>query len=211
MPDARPYDGGAPSAVQSVDGSWRDDGRYIVININGQEMKLLKTTTEPAQNGQSALAAFDDHLVPIAQPPQPNDPTDNGILLLPPTGLETIRGESIQGEASPAIGLPAQGRVQGRMLQRGHPLANCYVVIAPWPRGDQADSSVDTREPLSTITNDEGFYLFEHVPPREYKLTWLPNGAKQWIRRIAMRPDVIVHEGQDVTLKDIRMALQTIN
>jgi hypothetical protein len=26
-----------------------------------------------------------------------------------------------------------------------------------------------------------------------------------------MRPDVIVHEGQDVTLKDIRMAMQTIN
>ena len=55
------------------------------------------------------------------------------------------------------------------------------------------------------------FTSFEHVPAGEYKLTWLPAGAKQWIRRIAMRPDVIVHEGQDVTLKDIRMAQQTIN
>jgi hypothetical protein len=103
------------------------------------------------------------------------------------------------------------GTVRGRLLQMGSPLANCYVVIVPWPKGDKADSSLDTREPLTAITDGEGRYYFGQVPAGEYKLTWLPNGAHEWIRRIAMRPDVIVHEGQDVTLKDIRMAMQTIN
>jgi hypothetical protein len=107
--------------------------------------------------------------------------------------------------------LLAAGTVHGRLLQKGTPLSNCYVVIVPWPKEDKSDSSVETREPMATITNDEGRYTFEHVPSGEYKLTWLPNGTHEWIRRIAMRPDVIVPEGQDVTLKDIRMAMRTIN
>jgi len=49
------------------------------------------------------------------------------------------------------------------------------------------------------------------VPVGAYKLTWLPAGATQWIRRIEMKPDVFVHEGQDTTVKDLRMALRTIN
>jgi hypothetical protein len=64
---------------------------------------------------------------------------------------------------------------------------------------------------MSATTDEQGVYCFEHVPAGDYKLTWLPNGTKQWIRRISLRPDVVVQAGQDVSLKDVRMALQTIN
>ena len=118
--------------------------------------------------------------------------------------------ESTQ-DSTPDKKLANAGTVRGRLLQNGSPVANCYVVIVPWPKGDKTDPSVDTCEPLSAITDGDGRYFFEHVPSGEYKLTWLPNGTHEWIRRIAMRPDVIVHEGQDLTLKDIRMAMRTIN
>ena len=211
VPSTHANAGIGQSDVQAADGTWRDDGRYITINFNGKEMKLLKASSNPSQNGQKSIAACDNQIVPVTQSPQPAVPADNGIYLLPPTEPETIGSGPIVGESSPAGVHAAEGTVHGRLLQRGYPLVNCYVVIAPWPKGDKSDSSVDTRIPLSTMTNDAGFYCFEHVPAGDYKLTWLPDGTKQWIRRIAMRPDVIVHEGQDVTLKDIRMAQQTIN
>jgi len=211
LASTQPFVGAEPNAVQSADGTWRDDGRYVIININGKEMKLLKASSVPPQSGQGSLASFDNQLQPVAEPLQSAAPTDSGIFSLPPTGPETIGSGSVLPETLVAPVQPTEGTVHGRLLQKGYPLVNCYVVIAPWPKGDASDSSVDTRTPLSTMTNDEGFYCFEHVPAGEYKLTWLPEGTKQWIRRIAMRPDVIVHEGQDVTLKDIRMAMQTIN
>jgi hypothetical protein len=68
-----------------------------------------------------------------------------------------------------------------------------------------------SREPPTTATDSEGGYYFEHVPVGKYKLTWLPNGTNQWIRRIAVRPDVVVHSGQAVTVNTIGAARQTIN
>ena len=212
LPYAQPNVGAAPPAVQMADGTWRDDGRYVIININGKEMRLLKASSESPQSVPGSLASFDNKILPVAEPPQPVVPTDNGVYLLPPPGPETNGSESVlNGTSQPTAVRPSDGSVHGRLLQKGYPLVNCYVVIVPWQNGDKTDSSIDTRVPLSTTTNEDGFYNFEHVPPGEYKLTWLPDGAKQWIRRIAMRPDVIVHEGQDVTLKVIRMATQTIN
>ena len=211
LTSTQPFIGAEPTAAQSADGTWRDDGRYVIININGKEMKLLKASSMPPQSGQGSLAAFDNQLLPVAQSPLTATPADNSVSLLPPLGPETIGSGSVLPETLPATVQPIEGTVHGRLLQKGYPLANCCVVIAPWPKADKSDASIDTRTPLSAMTNDEGFYCFEHVPAGEYKLTWLPDGTKQWIRRIAMRPDVIVHEGQDVTLKDIRMALQTIN
>ena len=161
-PDTRPSSSAAPPTSSAGD-TVRDDGRSFTINVNGQELRIVKPVPESTQESTSANK------------------------------------------------LTSGSTVRGRLLQNGSPVANCYVVIVPWPKGDKADPSVDTCEPLSTITDGDGRYFFEHVPSGEYKLTWLPNGTHEWIRRIAMRPDVIVHEGQDLTLKDIRMAMRTIN
>ena len=157
-PSTQPYVGFAPPATQAADGTWRDDGRYVIININGKEMKLLKASSESPQSGQGSLASFDNQLAAHCTTEQPAVPADNGVYLLPPTGPETIGGGPVVGDGLPNRRTLSDGTVHGRLLQKGYPLANCYVVIAPWPKGDKSDSSVDTRVPLSTMTNDEGFY-----------------------------------------------------
>jgi hypothetical protein len=69
----------------------------------------------------------------------------------------------------------------------------------------------ESYEPMVGVTDEQGVYRFEKVPAGMYKLTWLPAGTKHWIRRIQMKPDVIVRAGQDVVVKDIRAATRTIN
>jgi len=193
----------------NADGTWRDDGRYIIINIDGREMKLLKSNSDPRQARQSEPIPPERPPLELPTPLPAVPPGD--VTGLPPTGPETIGVGPVLGDSSPAPIVTVTGTVHGRLLQKGYPVSNCHVVIVPWPKGNKSDASLDARMPLVTMTDDEGCYCFEHVPLGEYKLTWLPAGARSWIRRIAMRPDVIVHEGQDVALKDIRMALQTIN
>jgi hypothetical protein len=158
-PPARPE---SIVAGQPVNGTWRDEGDFVVIEVNGQQLRLAK----------SALA-----------PTQPGAPS--------PVKIST-------------------GSVHGRLLQGGRPLANCTVVIVPMHKDGATDDN-GIRQPISATTDADGVYGFENVPVGSYKLTWLPAGAQQWIRRIEMKPDVFVHERQDVTLKDIRSATRTIN
>jgi hypothetical protein len=145
-----------------VNGTWRDDGQYVIIEVNGQQLRLLKSA--------------------LAQPPAPSP----GQIQVP------------------------TGTVHGRLLQRGRPLVNCQIVIVPMHKDGATDDN-GFRQPVAAVTDADGIYVFANVPVGAYKLTWLPAGATQWIRRIEMKPDVFVHEGQDTMVKDLRMALQTIN
>jgi hypothetical protein len=152
------------AAPQPVNGTWRDEGQYVVIEVNGQQLRLAKPALGPTPS------------------------------------------------AAPAPGQIqiATGAIHGRLFQRGRPLAGSNVVIVPMHKDGATDDN-GIRQPLSAITDEDGVYGFANVPVGAYKLTWLPAGTNQWIRRIEMKPDVFVHEGQDVTVKDIRSALQTIN
>jgi hypothetical protein len=155
----------APESVpagQSVNGTWRDEGDCVVIEVNGQQLRLAKSALGQQQAGPPSTARI------------------------------------------------AMGSVHGRLLQNGRPLTNCTVVIVPMHKDGAADD-IGIRQPLSTVTDADGVYGFENAPVGSYKLTWLPAGTEQWIRRIEMKPDVFVHEGQEVTVKDIRTALRTIN
>jgi hypothetical protein len=145
-----------------VNGTWRDDGQYVIIEVNGQQLRLLKSA--------------------LAQPPAPTA----GQIQIP------------------------TGTVHGRLLQRGQPLVNCQVVIVPMHKDGATDDN-GFRQPVTAVTDADGIYVFANVPVGAYKLTWLPAGGTQWIRRIEMKPDVFVHEGQDTMVKDLRMALRTIN
>lgn len=151
------------AAPQPVNGTWRDEGQFVVIEVNGQELRLAKSA--------------------LGQQPE-----------VPAIGRGQI----------------AVGSVHGRLLQHGRPLVGCNVVIVPM-HADGATDDNGIRHPLSTTTDADGIYTFQNVPVGPYKLTWLPARATEWIRRIEMKPDVFVREGQDVTLKDIARALQTIN
>jgi hypothetical protein len=142
-----------------VDGTWRDTPEYIIINIDGKEMRLRKSGPE-------------------------------------------------QGSPTSAPANAAEGTVKGRLLQHGAPLVNCRIVMVRMEREGLCDESY---EPMAGVTDEQGVYRFEKVPAGMYKLTWLPEGTRHWIRRIQMKPDVIVRAGQDVVVKDIRAAMRTIN
>jgi hypothetical protein len=103
------------------------------------------------------------------------------------------------------------GTVHGRLSNRGRPLVNCHVVIVPMHDENGVSGFDPDRKPLDTLTDDQGEYRFENVAPGAYKLTWLPQGQTRWIRRIAMTPDVKVRNGETTGLKEIRVALQTVN
>jgi hypothetical protein len=146
-----------------VDGTYREDGQFVTININGKEMTLVKPTS--------------------MQDPSVQAPRQTG-----------------------------EGSVRGRLMQNGRPLANCRVVIMPLQGEGKAYHFDPNREPLTTTTDNEGIYFIEHVPLGQYKLTWLPNGTNQWIRRIAIKPDVIVrNSGEAVSVNTVGAARQTIN
>ncbi len=103
------------------------------------------------------------------------------------------------------------GVVHGRLSNKGRPLVNCQVVIVPLHEQNGVSAFDPDRKPLATVTDEQGEYHFDDVPPGSYKLTWLPQGQRRWIRRIAMSPDVKVHPGEVTRLRDIRVALQTVN
>ncbi len=153
----------SPAPGELADGTWREDGRFIIINFNGQQVRLVK---------------------------EPQTPDAQGV----PHRLDGTGG-----------------MVYGRLLNRGRPLANCQVVMRPVSKtlGGYAFRSV--AEPIRTTTDVQGVYRFQNVPPGSYKLSWLPQGTNQWIRRIAMRPDFSVRTQEATQVKDIPVALRTIN
>jgi hypothetical protein len=159
---SRPVANALPAPGLPVDGTYREDGQYVTITINGKEMRLVKPPSE---------------LIP-----------------------------------TPAPQTTGTGSVRGRLMQNGRPLVNCRVVIMPLQGEGKAYHFDPNREPLTATTDHEGIYSFEQVPIGQYKLTWLPDGTNQWIRRIAIRPDVVVRSsGEVVSINTIGAARQTIN
>lgn len=159
---SRPVAKALPAPGLPVDGTYREDGQYVTITIDGKEMRLVKPHSESI-----------------------------------PTPAPQITGA---------------GSVRGRLMQNGRPLVNCRVVIVPL-QGERNNYHYDSsREPLASTTDGEGIYSFEHAPIGQYKLTWLPDGTNQWIRRVSIRPDVVVRSsGEAVNVNTIGAARQTIN
>jgi len=151
----------AENLNRPVDGTWREDGRHLVINFNGQQMRLEKETDTPHLPAQSAISSGGD--------------------------------------------------VMGRLSNGGRPVANCTVALLPLTKSGGAYDINGSAEPLISHTDQEGIYRFDNVPVGPYKLTWLPAGERQWIRRVAFRPDVRVKSGDVSHIKEIRVALRTVN
>ncbi len=160
---AQPYARVASTAGQVADGTWREDDRYIILNFNGQEVRLVKESQTE-----------DPHLTPG------------------------------QGRAS-------GGTVYGELLHNERPLANCQVMIRPMIKTLGGYALNRAGPPLRTTTDGQGVYRFDHVPPGLYKLSWLPEATNQWIRRIAVRPDLTVRAHETTHVKAISKALRTMN
>ena len=153
----------SPAPGELADGTWREDGRYIIINLNGQQVRLVKEAQTPDAQG-----------VP----------------------------HRVEGTG---------GMVYGRLLNRGRPMKSCQVIIRPVRKTFGGYTFRQAAEPIRTMTDGQGVYRFENVPAGSYKLSWLPQGTNQWIRRIAMRPDLAVRTQETTRVKDIPVALRTIN
>jgi hypothetical protein len=63
-----PVAGPGPASALPADGTWRDDGRYVIVNVNGQEMRLLKTVSGAEQGN-------------VAEQKAPTEGTVSGRLL----------------------------------------------------------------------------------------------------------------------------------
>ncbi len=153
----------SPAPGELADGTWREDGRYIIINLNGQQVRLVKEAQSPDAQG-----------VP----------------------------HRVEGTG---------GTVYGRLLNRGRPMKICQVIIRPVRKTFSGYTFRQAAEPIRTTTDGQGVYRFENVPPGLYKLSWLPQATNQWIRKIAMRPDLTVRTQETTQVKDIPVALRTIN
>ncbi len=56
---------------------------------------------------------------------------------------------------------------------------------------------------FTTVTDEQGKYVFDKLPVGAYKLKWqLPNDTG-WIRRLRDKPDAVIAEGQTAVLKSV--------
>jgi parvulin-like peptidyl-prolyl isomerase len=107
------------------------------------------------------------------------------------------------------------GSVEGRILDRGRPLAECEVQLVPLLGTKvlgRTSATIDNgRSSLLTKTDAHGSYVFEDIPEGSYKLYWRPKGSTHWIRRIAMQSDLVVQRGKKIRVDDVKVSTQTIN
>ena len=61
------------------------------------------------------------------------------------------------------------------------------------------------------ITDSEGRYHLINVAPGEYKICWKPRTESGWVRRLEIKPDVIVEVGKTTYPKDIETFKRVIN
>jgi hypothetical protein len=143
-------------------GTFRQEGQFLVIDIDGKEYRLQRSEQLP---------------ISVASPQ----------------------------EARPG------GSVHGRLSHGGHPLAGCEVILIRLKKNWTGYRTTPSAQPVTTVTDSNGIYHFTAVEPGPYKLKWRPAGESDWIRRAELRPDVRVRDDESSEVKEIRVALRTIN
>ncbi len=107
------------------------------------------------------------------------------------------------------------GRVEGRILRKGQPLPDCEVKIVMLVKAKipLAGSFYQPEMPAEYegITDSEGRYHLINVAPGEYKICWKPRTESGWVRRLEIKPDVIVEVGKTTYPKDIETFKRVIN
>lgn len=156
------------NAGSGVDGTWQEDGQFLILNLNGQQLRLAKKVSPHAH--------------------------------------------AMVSQNVPSVGaLLGGGEVRGRLSHRGQPLVGCEVTMIPLSKSWLGYRNDRSAKPIFATTNSEGAYSFAQVPAGPYKLKWRPAGEASWIRRAETRPDVNVRTNELATIKEIRVALRTIN
>ncbi|MEK7685035.1 MAG: carboxypeptidase-like regulatory domain-containing protein [Verrucomicrobiota bacterium] len=154
------------------------------------------------------------------------DTGDNIVLTLPKERVEssdTGQGEKARhlSEALGSVGTQKSdsagkatgftGRVVGKVISHGEPVASCKVMLVS--RGGEAGvisklfggkkSSANAPPSSQAVTDREGKYALEDVVVGEYNVYWQPPNEKQWTRKLSEKPDVTVTTGETVQYPDI--------
>lgn len=124
--------------------------------------------------------------------------------------IEEILGDLIprQTQEHPQSVRPVTGPAgdaEGVMLRRGVGLSGCRVKLAALGTRAMFQAGTEGQEYI-TITDKDGRYHFEQIPPGPYKIKWELPGDTGWIRRIRDRPDVTVIAGKLVVLEPVETA-----
>ncbi len=102
------------------------------------------------------------------------------------------------------------GKVSGRMLKKGKTLPGCQVKITcleKWGLFGTPREGVH----FETVTDENGHYSFDKIPPGGYKLYWKPSHESSWIRSVKMEPDFFVETGEICRVFDRETNIRTIN
>jgi predicted RNase H-like nuclease (RuvC/YqgF family) len=122
-----------------------------------------------------------------------------GVLLTPGPSKDVVAIEQLLQEE--------MGGVKGIILWKKKPLVNGSVKIVlerytgfsfaslqKMFLGDKEKSSDQII--LETKTNTQGRYVFEKVPPGQYRVYWMPDTETGWVHRIREKPDFGVTAGK---------------
>jgi hypothetical protein len=111
-----------------------------------------------------------------------------------------VNNRSIQWQAVPV------GSAEGKILRNGQGLAACKVKLIRILKPQSVVEMFNTiREGVefTTVTDEQGKYVFDNLPVGAYKLKWqLPND-QGWIRRLRDKPDAIITKGQATVLNPV--------
>ncbi|ODS32197.1 MAG: hypothetical protein SCARUB_02676 [Candidatus Scalindua rubra] len=102
------------------------------------------------------------------------------------------------------------GKVRGRMLYKGKPLPRCQVKIMMLEKWGIFGTPKEGIR-FETVTDENGRYIFEKVPPGGYKFYWKKPTESYWIRRMKMEPDIFIEAGETYHLPDRETNVKTIN
>ncbi|MBW8000583.1 MAG: carboxypeptidase regulatory-like domain-containing protein [Planctomycetes bacterium] len=121
--------------------------------------------------------------------------------------LPNTSNRSIQWQAVPI------GSAQGQILRNGQGLAECKIklirILKPQSVVEMFNTIREGAE-FTTVTDEQGKYVFEKIPVGAYKLKWqLPNDTG-WIRRLRDKPDAIIAEGQTAVLKSVETSRRLV-
>ena len=180
------------------------------VSVGGEDTIFLKG--RPEGNRGVVIEETDEHVV-IRFPRSEIRLIRREALDRPPAPAQERMQDQPGGvQAGPRLEEKAvrSGAVEGGILYQGRGLAGCRVKlirqIEPATFLEMLKEA-ETGAEFETVTDEDGFYRFEEVPPGKYLLRWLPPGSDSWIRILSERQyDLIVEKGETATARDIDMS-----
>jgi|GEM_PF-3024280 len=190
----------------------------IVIKFPKSEIRRIEAQEKPALNQTSAQKVIwidDGNTITLRLPKQSVQISGTGTMapaagaIIPVSSLQEFSFAKASEESRRSLGegglpsLPQGGSsIQGKVLLKGNPLANCKIRILEI--GQEQKS-------FESITDEQGIYTFTNVPYGEYILYWQPEGSEQWIRRLSENPDITLVPGRPVSVRNIETNVKTVN